>query len=63
LVSVIAIPDLMYEALKLVNTWFEPIEILTSTALIYVLTIFLISMLAKRVSDRFRNKFGLAAHA
>ena len=53
----------VYEALKLVNTWFEPIEILTSTALIYVLTIFLISMLAKRVSDRFRNKFGLAAHA
>jgi polar amino acid transport system permease protein len=63
LVSVIAIPDLMYEALKLVNTWFEPIEILTSTALIYVLTVFSISVLAKRVSDRFRNKFGLAAHA
>jgi polar amino acid transport system permease protein len=63
LVSVIAIPDLMYEALKIVNAWFEPIEILTSTALIYVVAIFLISMLAKRVSDRFRNKYGLAAQA
>lgn len=63
LVSVIAIPDLMYEALKIVNAWFEPIEVLTSTALIYVVAIFLISMLAKRVSDRFRNKYGLAAQA
>ena len=62
LVSVIAIPDLMYEALKIVNAWFEPIEILTSTAFIYVVAIFVISMLAKRVSDRFRTKFGLAAH-
>ncbi|OGC02969.1 MAG: hypothetical protein A3G35_18375 [candidate division NC10 bacterium RIFCSPLOWO2_12_FULL_66_18] len=60
LVSVIAIPDLMYEALKLVNTWFEPIEILTSTALMYIVAIFLISILAKRVSDHFRSKFGLA---
>ena len=61
LVSVIAIPDLMYQALKLVNTWFEPIEILTATALIYVVAIWLISMLAKRVSDHFRAKFGLRA--
>lgn len=60
LVSVIAIPDLMYEALKLVNMWFEPIEILTSTALLYAGAIFVISMLAKRVSDYFRSKFGLA---
>lgn len=62
LVSVIAMPDLMYEALKLVNTWFEPIEILTSAALMYVAAIFLISAFAKRVSDHFRTKFGLAGH-
>ena len=59
--SEIAIPDLLYQALKLVTTWFEPIEILTVTALLYVAAIFLISMLAKRVSDHFRAKFGLGA--
>jgi polar amino acid transport system permease protein len=63
LVSVIAIPDLMYEALKIVNQWFEPIEVLTSVALVYVAAIFVISTLAKRVSDRFRDKFGLVAQA
>jgi polar amino acid transport system permease protein len=61
LISVIAVPDLMYEALKIVNQWFEPIEILTSTALLYVAAIFALSMAAKKVSDRFRTKFGLAA--
>ena len=60
LVSVIAIPDLMYEATKIVNQWFEPIEILTSTALLYVVLVFVISILAKKVSDHFRAKYGLA---
>ncbi|MDR3536352.1 MAG: amino acid ABC transporter permease [Acetobacteraceae bacterium] len=60
LVSVIAIPDLMYAALKIVNEWFEPIEVLTSTAFLYFLLIFLISLAANRISDRFRARFGLA---
>jgi polar amino acid transport system permease protein len=63
LVSVIAIPDLMYETMKIVNQWFQPIEILTSSALIYIATIFAISMLADRVASHFRNKFGLAQRA
>jgi len=61
LVSVIAIPDLMYQAFKIVNQWFEPIEVLTSTALIYFAVIFMISLAANRLSGHFRAKFGLAA--
>jgi polar amino acid transport system permease protein len=60
LVSVIAIPDLMYAALKIVNQWYEPIEVLTSTAFLYFLVIFLISFAANRISDGFRARFGLA---
>jgi polar amino acid transport system permease protein len=60
LVSVIAIPDLMYRALAIVNQWFQPIEVLTSTALLYVAVIFAISTLANRISARFRASFGLA---
>jgi polar amino acid transport system permease protein len=59
LVSVIAIPDLMYEALKIVNQWFEPIEVLTSTGLLYIAVIFLISHLANRISAHFQARFGL----
>jgi polar amino acid transport system permease protein len=60
LVSVIAIPDLMYAALRIVNQWFEPIEVLTSTAFLYFIVIFLISLAANRISDRLRARFGLA---
>lgn len=63
LLSVIAIPDLMYDALKIVNQWFEPIEVLTSVAVIYILTIFSLSAIAKRIADYFRDKYGLAAYA
>jgi polar amino acid transport system permease protein len=60
LVSVIAIPDLMYQTMKIVNQWFQPIEILTSSALLYVAVIFAISTLANHISTHFRMKFGLA---
>src|SRR5262249_21387095 len=63
LVSVIAIPALMYDALKIVNQWFEPIEVLTSVAVIYFVTIFLLSAIAKWIADHFRGKYGLAAYA
>jgi polar amino acid transport system permease protein len=63
LVSIIAIPDLMYDALKVVNQWFEPIEVLTSVAVLYILTIFALSATAKRVADHFRGKYGLDAQA
>lgn len=40
LVSVIAVPDLMFQSQKLVNKWYEPIEILMATAAIYIVFIF-----------------------
>jgi polar amino acid transport system permease protein len=59
LVSVIAIPDLMYQAMRIVNQWFEPIEVLTSAALIYVAVIFALSTLARLVAERLRRRYGL----
>ncbi|MDA8048494.1 MAG: amino acid ABC transporter permease [Rhodospirillales bacterium] len=59
LVSVIAIPDLMYEALRIVDQWLEPTAILTTAALLYFLVIFTISTCAERIATRFRTRFGL----
>lgn len=60
LVSVIAVPDLMFQAVRLVDRSLEPIEILSTTALLYIAVIFAISFSAKKVADRFRSKYGLA---
>jgi polar amino acid transport system permease protein len=61
LVSVIAVPDLMFESQRLVNKWYEPIEILTATAVIYIVFIFLMSALLKAGADALRRRYGLAA--
>ena len=61
LISVITVPDLMLQSQKLVNVWYEPIEILTATAAIYVLFVFLISCAGKFLADRLRQRYGLAA--
>jgi len=61
LVSVIAVPDLMFESQKLVNRWYEPIEILTATAAIYIGFIFLMSWALARVAGALRRRFGLDA--
>jgi polar amino acid transport system permease protein len=60
LVSVISNPDLMYQALKIVNQWYEPIEVLTTVALIYFVLLFTISRIANGVYARFQMKYGLA---
>jgi polar amino acid transport system permease protein len=62
LVSVIAVPDLMFQSQKLVNRWYEPIEILTATAVIYIAFVFVMSALLKAIADRLRRRFGLAGH-
>lgn len=59
LVSVIAIPDLMYQAMRIVHQWFEPIEVLTSVALIYIALIFVISATARRFAGQLRRRYGL----
>ncbi len=61
LVSVIAVPDLMFESQRLVNKWYEPIEILTATAVIYIAFIFLMSALLKALADALRRRYGLVA--
>jgi len=63
LVSVIAIPDLMYQAMRIVHQWFEPIEVLTSVALIYLVLIFAVSALARRYAGRLRMRYGLGGEA
>jgi polar amino acid transport system permease protein len=60
LVSVITVPDLMSESQRLVNIWYEPIEILTATAAIYIVFVFLISAAGKLLADRLRQRYGLA---
>ena len=61
LVSVITVPDLMSQSQKLVNVWYEPIEILTATAVIYITFIFLVSACGKLLADRLRLRYGLVA--
>lgn len=60
LVSVITVQDLMFQALKLVTVWYEPIEILTVTAGIYIAFVFLVSLAGKTLADRLRLRYGLA---
>ena len=61
LVSVITVQDLMFQSQKIVNIWYEPIEILTATAAIYIVIVFLVSAAGKALSDVMRRRFGIAA--
>ena len=60
LISVITVPDLMSQSQRLVNIWYEPIEILTATAAIYIVFVFLISAAGKLLADHLRRRYGLA---
>jgi polar amino acid transport system permease protein len=61
LISVITVPDLMSQSQKLVNVWYEPIEILTATAAIYIAFVFMVSLAGKLLADGLRRRYGLAA--
>jgi polar amino acid transport system permease protein len=61
LVSVITVQDLMFESQRIVNVWYEPIEMLTATAVIYIIIVFLVSTAGKALSDMLRRRFGIAA--
>jgi polar amino acid transport system permease protein len=61
LVSVITVADLMYQSQKLVNVWFEPIEILTATAVLYIGMIILVSAVGNLLATRLRARFGVAS--
>ena len=59
LVSVITVPDLMYQSQKIVNIWYEPIEILTATAALYIVLIFAVSATGKYISDVLRRRYAI----
>lgn len=61
LVSVITVQDLMFHSQKIVNIWYEPIEILTATAAMYIIIIFLVSATGKQLADALRRRYGIAA--
>ena len=61
LVSVITVQDLMFQSQKIVNIWYEPIEILTATAVIYIVAIFLVSAAGKSLSDALRGRYGITS--
>jgi polar amino acid transport system permease protein len=61
LVSVITVQDLMFQSQKIVNIWYEPIEILTATAAMYIVIIFLVSASGKALADLLRRRYGIAA--
>lgn len=52
IVSVIAVPDLMYHALRLTAQWNEPTGILTAVAAVYVALILAVSAAARMVSRK-----------
>jgi polar amino acid transport system permease protein len=60
LVSVITVQDLMFQSQKIVNIYLDPIEILTATAAIYILFVFVVSAAGKRLADTLRRRLGLA---
>ena len=62
LVSVITVQDLMFQSQKIVNIAYEPIEILTATAALYIAFIYVVSMIGKMLADRLRRSYGIAAH-
>jgi polar amino acid transport system permease protein len=60
LVSVITVQDLMFQSQKIVNIAYEPIEILTATAALYIAFIYVVSMAGKLLADRLRRSYGIA---
>ena len=56
LVSVIAVPDLMFQAIRLTNIWGEPVPILTFVAVVFVILIISLSTASKKLTDRLRAR-------
>ena len=45
------------------NIAYEPIEILTATAAMYIAFIFVVSMAGKMLADRLRRSYGIAVRS
>lgn len=56
LVSIVAVPDLMYQASRLVAQLFTPVEIYSGVAVIYLVIVFILSETARRVQRRYQAR-------
>ena len=54
LVSVVAVRDLMYQAHRLSSQLYQPVEIYTSVAIIYILIIFILSILVNIIQKKYK---------
>lgn len=61
LVAVITVPDLMFQSQRVVNRYYEPIEVLTATAAIYIVLIFGVSWIGNTLANVARTRFGLGS--
>ena len=52
LVSVIAVPDLMFQALRLTAVWGDPVPILSFVGVVFIAVIMSLSALSKKFADR-----------
>jgi polar amino acid transport system permease protein len=55
IVSIIAVPDLMYQAGLIVSATFLPMPVYTFVAIIYFLMVFIVSGLVRAVTRRLPN--------
>jgi polar amino acid transport system permease protein len=56
LVSVIAVPDLMFQALRLTGIWGDPVPIMSFVAVIFIAVIMALSALSKHLADLTRAR-------
>jgi polar amino acid transport system permease protein len=56
LVSVIAVPDLMFQALRLTGIWGDPVPIMSFVAVIFIAVIMTLSALSKNFADLTRAR-------
>ncbi len=56
LVSIVAVPDLMYQASRLVSQLFKPIEIYTEVAIVYLVVVYILASLVHRVQRRYQQR-------
>jgi len=55
------VQDLMFQSQKIVNIAYEPIEILTATAALYIGFIFIVSFAGKLLADSLRRSYGIGS--
>lgn len=56
LVSIVAVPDLMYQATRLVAQLFKPVEIYTSVAVIYLVLVYGLAAITRVVQKRWQDR-------